>query len=133
MELYLLKWEHSGKRLQSKRHRIFFIQIKDRALKVRCKTLPNSSLSLLILQRVQRRGCSLVVTWRKSAGLTLFVEVWRTNGASHWVRRDESYKGKDLGKPSRSKVTKEWHPWKLINANCRFQPPLIFPPGLCQL
>lgn len=80
MELYLLKWEHSGKRLQSKRHRTFFIQIKDRALKVRCKTLPNSSLSIdFTVCYSVFRGEDLAWLWHGGSVL-VWLSLWNSGG-----------------------------------------------------
>lgn len=109
MELYLLKWEDSGYCLHSKRHYIFFIQTKDKASKVRCKPLPDSALCWFYSAlRTEDLAC-FCHGERLLVSLSLWV--WGTNRASCWMRRDESYKGKDLGKPSKTKVTKEWHPW----------------------
>lgn len=103
MAWHLLKWEHFGKCLQSKRRCIFFTQIKDRAVKVIYKTLPNNLHCFYSLLRGDALVClshgERVLVW-------MSLWKWNINGANHGMRRDKLYKDNDLGKPSRSKMTK---------------------------
>lgn len=90
MESYLLQWKHFVKSLQSKQHCIVFIQVKDGALKVRYKTLPKV-FSPLILLCVKKKGCSLLMTWRKNAGFAV-KKFQRTKEANCSVWRGKSHK-----------------------------------------